>query len=230
MRAAAFFDLDGTLLQGESQFSFLIWCARRRIVPPVRSLGVAVQYASYLLGFSRDALRLRESGFNLLRGIAVERLEKAGVEFFHSCLTPRFRKQALPLIEAHRSRGDVIVLLTSACGLVASPVAEWMRGDAVIATNLIKDGGIFTGAREFPEPYGSGKQLLVEKFCAERGIPLSQSYAYTDHHSDAPLLAVIGNPFAVNPTKKLLRIAEEKRWPVLDLNLPDLPNGTASKP
>ena len=144
MRAAAFFDLDGTLLQGESQFSFLIWCARRRIVPPVRSLSVAIQYVSYLLGFSRDALRLRESGFNLLRGIAVERLEKAGVEFFHSCLTSHFRKQALPLIETHRSRGDVIVLLTSACELVASPVAEWMRADAVIATNLVKDGGIVT--------------------------------------------------------------------------------------
>ena len=96
--------------------------------------------------------------------------------------------------------------------------------------SLVKDSGSYTGAREFPEPYSLGKQLFVEKFCAARGIPLSQSYAYTDHHSDAPLLALIGHPFAVNPTKKLLRIAEEKRWPVLDLDLPDLPDAAVSKP
>lgn len=221
---AALFDLDGTLLRGESQFSFLLWCVRRGVVPRVHAIPIIARYASYLTGLSRDALKLRESGFRLLRGIAVERLEDAAGEFFHARLEDGFRRQARPLIEAHRVKGDLIVLLTSACSLVAKRVAATLEVDVVIATQLLSSEGRFTGKRELPEPYGDGKRVLVERLCHERMLSAHDCVAYTDHHSDVSLLELVGVPIAVNPTPKLRAIAVERGWLQADLDANELPN------
>jgi len=224
MRAAAFLDMDGTLLRGESQFSFLFWCWRRRLAPPVRSLCVLRQYANYLLGISRDRLGVRESGFALLKGLSSERLEKAAAEFCAGRLGRGLRRQAVSLVEAHRQRGHLTVLVTSACEAVARPVADKLRVDVLVATRLAAENGICTGTRVLPEPYGAGKRLLVEMFCLEHGVSPMQSYACGDHHSDAPLFEAIGHPVAVNPTRKLRGIAAARGWGVLDLDAAELPD------
>ena len=223
MRHAVLFDLDGTLLRGESQFSFLLWCLRSGVAPRLRALPVVVQYASYLSGISCDALKLRQSGFGLLRGISVERLENAANEFFQANLATGFRRQALPLVEAHRAQGHLIVLLTSACDPIANLVAASLRADALIATRLTVSKGVFTGERELPEPYGDGKRTLVERFCQERHLLAQDCFAYTDHHSDASLLEFVGHPVAANPTPKLQAIAVARGWPQINLDKDELP-------
>ena len=223
MASAAFFDLDGTLVCGESQFSFLVWCLRRRIAPRIRALPVLARYASYLAGCSGDALKLRESGFRLFRGIPLARIEESAKEFFHSALATRFRRQAVPLIEAFRASGHVIVLITSACEPVAGPVASMLHMDVLLSTRLIAHGGSLTGERELPEPYGSGKCVLVKSLCEEHQLNPRDCFAFTDHHSDASLLDFVGHPVAVNPTRKLRSIAGARGWPVLDLDAPELP-------
>ena len=223
MRHAAFFDLDGTLLRGESQFAFLLWCLRSGIAPRLRALPVLVQYASYLSGVSRDAFKLRQSGFGLLRGISVEQLENAASEFFQANLAAGFRRQALPLVEAHRAQGHLIVLLTSACDPIANLVAANLRADALIATRLLVSKDAFTGERELPEPYSDGKRTLVERFCQERKLLAQDCFAYTDHHSDASLLEFVGHPVAANPTTKLQAIAAARGWPQINLDADELP-------
>lgn len=224
MKAAAFFDMDGTLLCGESQLSFLLWCWWQHLAPPVRSLWVVGRYAEYVLGVSRDGLGLRESGFALMKGLSSERLEKAAAAFCAGRLGRGLRRQAVPLVEAHRQRGHVTVLVTSACEAVAGPVAEKLGVDALVATRLAAKDGVCTGERVLPEPYGPGKRLLVERFCAEHGVSPKESFAYSDHHSDAPLLEAIGHPVAVNPTRKLRGIAAARGWGVLDLDAAELPD------
>ena len=217
MRAAAFFDMDGTLLCGESQLSFLLWCWWRHLAPPVRSLWVVGRYAKYVFGMSRDGLGLRGSGFALLKGLSSERLEKLGAEFCAARLGRGLRRQAIPLVEAHRQRGHVTVLVTSACEAVARPVADRLRVDALIATRLATKEGVCTGARLLPEPYGAGKRLLAEEFCTDHGLSPEQSFAYGDHFTDVPLLEYVGNPGVVNPSRKLKRCALQRGWPVIDL-------------
>lgn len=218
MRVAAFFDLDGTLLKGESQLLFLLWCAQRKIVPVLRSLKVLVRYAAYLLGISSDVLLLRKEGLGLLAGVEVKRLEAAGEDFFRECLVARLRRQSLEIVEAHRRNGHVIVLVTAASEVVARPVATWLKTDALIATVLEQERGVLLGIRQLPEPYGEGKLLLVRQFADQHGISLQHSFAYADHHSDASLLAMAGHPFAVNPTSKLRALAEARLWTILDLD------------
>lgn len=223
MKAAVFFDMDGVLLRGESQFSFLLWCLRYGVAPQFRALPVVVQYASYLAGFSRDALKLRRSGFNLLRGVAVEKLEHSASKFLHENLARRFRKQTTSLVEAHRKQGHFIVLVTSACEPVAMPVAAKLNCDATIATRLLANHNCYTGERDLPEPYGVGKRLLVEKFCEKHFFSPSECFAYADHHTDVPLLEFVGHPVAANPTRKLESIARAQNWPIVDLDSPTMP-------
>jgi putative phosphoserine phosphatase / 1-acylglycerol-3-phosphate O-acyltransferase len=218
MKTAAFFDMDGTLLRGESQFSFLLWCLRRGIAPRMRALPVVVQYASYLAGLSDDASELRKAGFDLLRGISVENLEQASTRFFHDNLIQRFRNQATALIEAHRQQKHLIVLVTSACKPVALPVASRLNCDAIIATHLLTSGDHYTGERVLPEPYAEGKTKLVEIFCQENSINPKDCFVYADHHTDVALLEFVGNPVPTNPNKKLRRFAKRNSWPVLDLD------------
>ena len=177
-----------------------------------------------MLGVSHDGLGLRRSGFALLKGLSCERLEKAATEFCAGTLAHQLRRQAIPLVEAHRQQGHLTVLVTSACEPVARPVADKLGVDALVATRLAAKDGICTGARVLPEPYGAGKRLLVERFCAEHGVSPEESFAYSDHHSDAPLLEAIGHPVAVNPTRKLRGIAAARGWAVLDLDAAKLPD------
>lgn len=210
--------MDGTLLHGESQLGFLLCGLRRGVAPPFRSLLIAAKYAGYLLGLSQDAKQLRASGFALFEGVSVERLEAIGTEFFKSKLAHRIRRQSDALVAAHQKCGHTTVLVTSACELVARPFAARFGFDAIIATRLLTRDGFYTGERALPEPYGGGKRQIVERFCEQHSITPSDSFAYTDHHSDLSLLEFVGHPFAVNPTRKLQSIAATKKWPTMDLD------------
>lgn len=217
MSKAAFFDIDGTLLRGESQFSFILWCLRRGVAPRLRALPVLVQYGSYLAGLSRDAVKLRQSGFRLLRGIPVRHVEDSAAEFFHADLAGRLRCNAVSLLEAHRANGDLVVVITSTCEPLANLVGAHLQADAVLSTRLVVANDVFTGDREMPEPYGKGKRVLIEKFCTERGLLPAECHAYADHHSDIPLLELVGYPTAVNPTKRMRQACTQRGWKVVDL-------------
>ena len=134
------------------------------------------------------------------------------------------RRQAIPLVEAHRQRGHVTGLVTSACEAVACPVAKKLGVDALVATRLVERDGVCTGERILPEPYGAGKRFLAEAFCAEHGVSATDSFAYSDHHSDMPLLEAVGHPVAVNPTRRLRGVAGLRGWSVLDLDQATLPD------
>jgi len=223
MSHAAFFDLDGTLLRGESQFSFLLWCLRRGVAPRLRALPVLAQYGSYLVGLSSNAVALRQAGFRLLRGIPVRRIEHSAAEFFRADLSGRFRRNAVSLLEAHRANGDLVVVITSACNLLANLVGAHLQADAVLSTRLVVADGVFTGSRELPEPYGDGKRILVERFCMDRGLVPAECHAYADHHSDTMLLEYVGHPVIVNPTRRLRSIAAKRGWPQVNLDAKELP-------
>jgi putative phosphoserine phosphatase/1-acylglycerol-3-phosphate O-acyltransferase len=225
-KIAAFFDMDGTLLRGESQFSFLLYCLRCGTAPPFRSLIVAIRYACYLLGLSQDARQLRASGFALFQDVSAKQLEAIGTEFFKSKLAHRIRRQSVALVAAHKKYGHTTVLVTSACELVARPFAAQFGFDAIIATRLHTQDGFYTGDRELPEPYGAGKRQIVEKFCEQHSISPRDSFAYTDHHTDLSLLEFVGHPVTVNPTRKLQSIAATKKWPTMDLDSLAIPTLT----
>lgn len=223
-KIAAFFDLDGTLLRGESQFSFMLHCWRLGLAPSFRTPLVAAKYSLYLIGLSRDAHELRESGFALFAGLSVKKMESASADFSTSTLGRRVRRHSAALISKHRKCGHVTILVTSACEIVARPIGSQLGFDVIIATRLPANNGIFTGGRELPEPYAEGKRQVVANYCASNRISPSDSFAYADHHSDLPILEFVGHPVATNPTARLHSVARARNWPVLDLDSGEIPH------
>lgn len=221
MKTAALFDMDGTLLQGESQFGFLVWCWRCGIAPRWRALRVLAVYLLYLSGIERDAVSLRQVGFELFKGLEVSKINLAGEKFFKTYLQSRIRRRARDLVLAHQEAGHLLALVTSASESVARPFARSLGIEILIATRLKSENGIFTGERELPEPYAYGKQGLVLKLCDEQGICARNSYAYSDHHSDLAFLEVVGHPRVVHPTSAMKRLAGERGWKLADLENDD---------
>jgi len=215
------FDMDGTLLNGESQLSFLLWCMRRGIAPRWRSFPVIAAYLAYLTGFSKDAVRLRTLGFGLFAGLNVARLDQAGLVFFHTRLKQRLRPKSAALVNWHRLKGHHTALVTSACATVAEPVAAYLGVDTLISTVLQKENGVYNGRRDMPDPYGAGKVLLAESLCAGLGLSLYDSYAYSDHESDAPLLIKAGHPVVAHPTQRMKKLAVVHGWTEINLDGPD---------
>ncbi len=218
MKTAAFIDLDGTLLRGESQFSFMMQCWSHGLIARIGSMKVILTYAAYVMEIMHDAGRLRDAGFMLMHGLSNSDLEQVGKKFAETTLMKKLRKDSIPLLAAHKTKDHLLVLVTSACELIACPFACLLGIDHVIATRLKRNNGLFTGQRESPEPYGHGKRTLVERFAIEHGVSLADSYAYSDHHSDLSLLELVGHPRVVHPTRELKKLATARGWEPMSLD------------
>ncbi len=116
----------------------------------------------------------------------------------------------------HREQGHHVAIVSASTPYAVKPVARALDlEDAYIATELEVDGGCFTGRIREPACYGAGKVERALEYAARHGIDLERSYFYSDSASDLPLLEAVGHPVAVNPNRKLRKIAAARGWPVL---------------
>ena len=117
-------------------------------------------------------------------------------------------------VREHQARGHAIALLSGSLSLLLAPLQEELGADWLIATELQRLNGQFTGAINGLHPRGPNKLRLLQDLARTHGFDLSQAYAYGDHIQDAYLFGSIGNPVAVNPSWRLKRRARKYRWPI----------------
>jgi phosphoserine phosphatase len=118
----AFFDMDGTLLRGESQLSFLLWALRRGIIPRGRALRVIAEYGLYVGGLSGNASRVRKVGCALFKGLSLVTMGTILDDYWRIRLNSQIRRHSRWLLQCHRAQQHELVLITSACKIVAQPV------------------------------------------------------------------------------------------------------------
>lgn len=132
------------------------------------------------------------------------------------------------VIEHHRSNGRAVVLATTTPRDLIEPFAREVGFDDVIATTYeVDSNGLYTGELVGPYVWSKGKKDAVAKWCDEKGVDVSQSYAYSDSVYDEPLLSMVGYPHCVNPDWRLRLLAVARRWPVMHF---DVPIGVAKIP
>jgi len=107
-----------------------------------------------------------------------------------------------------------LVVLSAASVYVVKPLAERLNIPDYLCTYLEVKDGRFTGRLVEPVCFGPGKLLLAEEFAARNSIDLGQSYFYSDGYEDLPMLERVGHPVAVNPDRRLRRLAERRGWPI----------------
>lgn len=212
-RVAALFDLDRTLLEGFSVYSFLGERLRSGTMPPREMLANLSAMANYRLG------RVGFSGVltattMALRGQSEAIFEELGEEVFRKNLLGRIFPEAKALVKAHQDRGHTVAIVSSATRYQIDPVARYLGIDHVMCTQLEVENGVFTGNVIRPACYGEGKATAARSLAEAEDLDLDESYFYTDASEDLPLLEIVGHPYALNPDRELAQIAAERNWPV----------------
>lgn len=220
-RAAAFFDLDKTIIARSSALAFsrhfydggLI---NRRVV--LRSAYAQLAYSGR--GADHDQMeRMRASLSAQITGWDVEQVSAIVAETLHAVVGPLVYAEAADLIDAHHEAGrDVVIVSTSGIELVA-PIGEMLGADRVVATRMKVVDGRYTGEVDH-YVYGDAKADALRDLATECGYDLAACYAYSDSVTDVPMLATVGHPYAVNPDRALRREAAVRGWPVLDFTHP----------
>jgi HAD superfamily hydrolase (TIGR01490 family) len=215
--AAAFFDLDKTLMQGSSAFQFGRAAYSAGLLGRRQLLADALANVQFRLRGATDAdsLALRERIAASLEGKRVVELERLGVDVLARIL-PRVYPQMLALAHEHQDAGRRVYIVTAASQELADILARVMALDGGVGSQLSEVvDGVYTGRAAGVFVYRTGKAQAIEQLAGRDGIDLRSSYAYSDSESDLPMLEAVGHPVAVNPDAALLRIARQRGWDVL---------------
>jgi HAD superfamily hydrolase (TIGR01490 family) len=216
LRGAAFFDLDRTLMSGSSGFFWARAAARSGMISRRRLALDAWENVKFRLRGSTDASTdkvMHRVGEMLIGKRAVD-FQRLGPQVLAGVL-PRLYPQMLAIAWEHQDAGRPVFIVTAATQDTAGMIAHVLGFDGGLGTPLEEVDGLYTGKLAGPFAYRDGKPKLMRALAAERGLDLSESYAYSDSESDLPMLRAVGHPVAVNPDPELGRIARQEGWDVL---------------
>src|SRR5579875_2594288 len=214
----AFFDLDGTLVAG---FTAVI-LTRERLRR--RDIGVGELIAMVQAGLNHQLGRIEFEELILtassaLRGRSLSDLEEIGERLFAQKIESRIYPEMRQLVRAHLARGHTVVLSSSALTIQVHPVARFLGIPDTLTNEFeVDEDGILTGGVVKPILWGPGKAKAVQKFAAEHGIDLRDSYFYADGDEDVALMYLVGNPRPTNPEGKMAAVARRRGWPILRFN------------
>ncbi len=216
-KAAAFFDLDRTLISGSSAFPFGIAAWRAKMIP-----------AGDLTRDALNALTFRLTGASDERSEAVRDRILAAVNGSRQSdliglneeVVPRVlegvRPEAKALLEMHAEAGrDRYIISASPQELVGEVARDLGLEGGIGTVSEVDDAGVYTGRLAEPFCYGPGKAIAIEKLAAEKGYDLRLCYSYSDSASDLPMLEMVGHPVAVNPDSALESVAHQRGWPIV---------------
>ncbi len=213
-RAAAFFDLDKTLMAGSSGMQFARVATRHGVVGRRQLASWAVEHLRYRLRGTTDERtnEVLRAAQELIAGVPARSVERMNPEVMAAIL-PRVYPQMLDEVYAHQDAGRATFIVSAAGNGVVEPLAAVLGMDGGIGTSYeIGEEGTFTGRFSGPFVYGPGKVEAMETFAAEHCIDLAESFAYSDSVSDLPMLRAVGHPVVVNPDPPLAELAREEGW------------------
>ena len=218
VRAAAFFDLDNTLLHGASLFLLGRGMYARGVVSTGDVLRGAWQQVVFRLVGERHGHihAVRERGLALGAGVEVAPLLALGEEIFDELIADRILTDTLALARAHLDRGEDVFIVTAAPVELAEIVARRLGLTGAVGTVSEIENGRWTGRLVGELLHGPAKADAVMRLAEQRGYDLTRCAAYSDSINDLPLLSTVGEPHAVNPDRRLRAHAEAHGWPVYD--------------
>jgi HAD superfamily hydrolase (TIGR01490 family) len=211
----AFFDFDGTVIDGYSAGDFYRYRLRHLDIGPVEAAQTLVLG---LRGVTSEAdfEAFVALGFAAWAGRSEDELTELGERLFAQQIAGRLFPEAWQLIRAHERMGHTMVLASSASRFQVEPAARATGIEHVLCTPVeVTADGTLTGRAAGPTLWRQGKADAVVSFADAHGVDLRSSYAYSNGDEDVPFLSAAGHPWAVNPGKRLLAHARAQRWPIL---------------
>lgn len=217
MPAAAFFDLDKTILARSSALAFAGPLYRARLI--TRRDVTRSAYAQFSLATGRvdhaamERMRARLSV--LVAGWDTQVLRQLIDEQLGQIVPPLIFAEATAMIRQHQEAGDRVVIVTSTGIEMAEPIGALLGVEDVLATRMTELEGHYTGDVD-DYMYGPRKAEAMAAWAEVAGCALIDCSAYSDSITDLPMLAAVGHPHAVNPDRALRQLAIERGWPIHD--------------
>lgn len=217
--AAAFFDIDNTMMQGAS----IYWFARGLAARKYFTTGDLVRFGWQQMRFrllarehAGSMSQARETALAFIEGWAVADIERLANEIFDELMEPRIWAGTRALAQLHLDAGQRVWLVSAAPVEIGRVIAARLGLTGAIGTVAEILDGAYTGRLVGDLMHGPAKADAVRQLSAIEGLDLARCTAYSDSSNDLPMLSAVGHPVAVNPDAALLRQARQQRWDVRD--------------
>lgn len=218
-RAAAFFDVDNTVMQGASIFHLARGLYRRKFFTTRDILGAAYKQAYFRIVGVEDpehVAEARNSALAFIAGHTVREIEEVGEEIFDEAMAHRIWPGTRALAQMHLDQGQRVWLVTAAPIEIAGLIARRLGLTGALGTVAEHVDGVYTGQLVGDMLHGPAKAVAVQALAEREGLDLAACSAYSDSYNDLPMLGLVGDPCAINPDAKLRAHARSHGWRVRD--------------
>ncbi len=213
----ALFDLDNTLLSGDSDHEWGNFLIGKNLVDGASYKAANdAFYAQYQQG-SLDIFEYSAFSFFPLTQHSMSFLNVLHEEFMDTVILPLIRQKAIDLVESHRAQGHTLIVITATNSFITKPIVKYFGIDNLLATEVKMVEGRFTNSIEGTPCFNSGKVTRIRQWLDENNESLSGSFFYSDSHNDLPLMELVDTAIAVDPDEKLAIIAKERGWDTISL-------------
>lgn len=215
--ALAIFDLDNTLIAGDSDHSWGVFLVEKQLVD-AEAYRIANDkfYVDYKNG-TLDIGAYLQFSLAPLTLHSPEKLQTLHNEFMDKYIEPLMLTKAEALLRKHREQGDHLLIITATNSFVTRPIAKRLGVTDILATDPELIDGHYTGNFVGTPCFQAGKITYLHEWLKSNQHSLAGAYFYSDSINDLPLLEQVDNPVAVDPDERLTSIARERNWPILSL-------------
>ena len=216
----ALFDLDNTLLAGDSDYNWSLFLIREGLLDAKTHHDRNEQfYADYKNG-SLDIVEFLKFQLIPLSQHKKVFLDKLHLKYMQEVIRPMMTDKAQALVDKHKEAGDACVVITATNSFVTKPIATAYGIDDLIGSDPEMKDGEYTGGVTGVPSFQAGKVTRINQWLAERGQILAsfeKSYFYSDSFNDLALMKLVTNPVAVNADETLGAYAKDNNWPEISL-------------
>lgn len=219
LTAAAFFDVDNTMMVGASMFHFARGLASRKYFSTTDLAGFAWQQVKFRIGGRENANGIqqsREQALSFVAGRSVAELVRLGEEIYDDLMADRIWSGTRALAQMHLDAGQRVWLVTATPVELAQIIARRLGLTGALGTVAESVDGVYTGRLVGELLHGKAKAHAVRALATAEGLDLRRCTAYSDSSNDVPMLSVVGTAVAVNPDPALRDIAHRRHWEIRD--------------
>lgn len=216
----ALFDLDNTLLAGDSDYSWSLFLIEQGLLDASSHRARNEQFYQDYRNGNLDIDKFLEFQLKPLSQYPIAFLDTLHLKFMQEVIRPMMTTKAQDLVNKHQAAGDLCLIITATNSFVTKPIAEAYGIKHLIGTDPEMIDGRYTGGVSGVPSFQAGKVIRINQWLADRQQQLSDfetSYFYSDSHNDLPLMKLVTNPVAVDADETLTEYAKAQHWPHISL-------------
>ncbi len=213
----AIFDLDNTLLSGDSDYGWGQFLVEKKLVDGASYESANAEFYEQYKQGTLDIHEYSAFSFKPLSERTMEELQILHDEFMSAVIRPMMGNKAKDLVKKHQEQDDVLMVITATNSFITAPIVKAFGIDNLLATDPKIVNGQYTTEIEGVPCFHAGKVERLEQWLAQKNILLEGSCFYSDSYNDLPLMEKVETAIAVDPDDKLAAIAQQRGWQIISL-------------